>query len=101
MVRGFHLTQTREEGKWRTNVDKRKGFRRLALAVGVPWLGFWSLVGWIGYSRANDPYADLFQRSFGEAQMWEALGYGLIWPLVVFATAGLAYWVYRGFKPKL
>lgn len=79
------------------STKRHRGFKRLEIALGVPWFGFWLLVAWVGYSRANDPNATVQQQSDGNRQVMEAFGFGVFWPAVILIVAGITYWVYRGF----
>ena len=97
-------------------INQRKGIRRLAIAVGVPWFGWWGLYYWSGYRGCSD-----YQNEFSKAakakdydlmtaafqlehascqQMPTALVWGVAVPLVVLVVGALTLWVYRGFKPR-
>lgn len=96
-------------------MNKRKGFKRLAIVIGVPYFFSWGLVGvsnyraWLKYepmaieaSRKHSPDAEMYWNMSGRAyEMWGmAVWYGVIWPVIALVLAGIAFWVYRGFKPK-
>lgn len=76
----------------------RKGLYRLAIAIGVPYFGFWGLVAFVQYGRYNDPYGSPTQQSSASEILGLALWWGLILPLLLVTALAIGYWVYRGFK---
>jgi hypothetical protein len=103
---------------WRRVValNKRRGVKRLAIAVGVPWFGIWGLLGYVGYSnyesneanwwkaeRAED-WASMMTYSNGQEAagnlMFKSILFGAVLPLFLLILGVLGYWVYRGFKPR-
>lgn len=97
--------------------NRRKGFRRLAVAVGGPWFSFWALVGWAGYygydKAQNAMSEDLRAREYSMMTHWSeqsatglswmknALLWGVAVPMLLLFAGTLVFWVYRGFKPKV
>ena len=97
-------------------MNKRKGFKRLAWALGVPYFGFWALVyhtnnnAWLENQKVfrqhidadNYESAKVWARAYAENMDWmiTSLTWGLVVPVIAAIVAGIAYWVYRGFKPK-
>lgn len=95
------------------SMNYRKGLTRMAIV----WTGCWGLWFWNGYEmhmRAErglsevketqqdymiDHHFEMMTR--GEEMMSQALNYGLLLPFTLMIVAGLAYWVWRGFKPKM
>lgn len=63
----------------------RTGFRRLAIAVAIPYLAFWAAVGILGYNSQ-----DLVDQS---------LFWGAFLPAVLVTGIVVTSWVYKGFRP--
>jgi hypothetical protein len=97
-------------------MDKRKGLKRLALAVSIPYFGWWAFVAWINWSNyqtynakfleaaARDDWDSAATYSKIYADALDFLQMAFIWGVVVammlLVLVGISYWVYRGFKPK-
>lgn len=98
-------------------MNRRKGFTRLALALIIPWEGFWLLVGVTSYRAAaeaaqwwkdhpnlpvGDPSSDanIIADSAANGRLNNAVEYGLVYPFLALIVGLIAWWVYRGFKPK-
>lgn len=95
--------------------NTKSGLKRLAIAVLVPWFGYWALLGIGSYrtlerinteisepnlpSWRSDMLLQLNATATGNLQ--DALGYGLVYPIVALIIGCIGYWVYRGFKPKV
>lgn len=95
-------------------MNKRKGLRRLALAVGLPYFGWWALIGKINYdvvrsteariskssAEANsDEMASLFRlNALANTNLTEAITWGVFVPVVALIVVAVGYWIYRGFK---
>ena len=65
-------------------MNRRKGFRRLAVAVGGPWFSFWALVDWVGYygydKAQNAMSDDLRAQHYSMMTRWsEQSAPGLTW----------------------
>ena len=97
-------------------IDRRKGIKRLAIAVGVPWFGFWAVAGWSSY-QARAHYEKLWledarQEHWQSAAIWardqstanewiiRSIIFGIVLPIALLIVGALAFWVYRGFKPR-
>lgn len=98
-------------------MNKRRGFVRLAIALAVPYFGFWAFTAWQA-DRALPFYLDESKRA-RLANDWEGSRYwmvlvndasrdiqlSVIWgifaPIIALIVASIAYWVYRGFRTKL
>jgi len=94
----------------------RRGLKRLAIAIAVPWFGWWAFWGWAGYrnySYASEHMAEALRKQDGfwinfysqmnidsMQMMGSAVVYGVGLPIVALIVIAVAYWVYRGFKPK-
>ncbi len=97
-------------------MNKRKGITRFVIAFVVPYFAFWSFVAW-NSNRSIDLYLRLHREEMAKgnvqgAGVWmeavddanegvvAAVMWGIFVPLLVVIVGALAYWVYRGFKPK-
>lgn len=89
--------------------------RRLAIAIGVPYFGWWAFYGfasYVGYgryqARLNTPAgrsdielqiaSEGFSRSI--EGMVQSFVWGIIVPLLAALLTAIALWVYRGFRPN-
>ncbi len=97
-------------------MNLRKGIRRLAAAIGIPYFGFWALWAWSGVRLANYTEEELRKteadfenvgyttlldlNAEANEQIGDAIVWGVFWPLIALIAAGIAYWVYRGFNEK-
>jgi len=97
-------------------VNRRRGFTRLALALGIPYFGWWALTWWFASSAL--PRHLQWSREASERGDWKtatvwmeiankdteavhrALTWGVIVPILALFLGVIAYWVYRGFKPR-
>jgi hypothetical protein len=93
----------------------KRGFKRLAIAVCVPWFGFWGLMVWSSF-RTHSYYEENYNRSANwddssnlalmqmenraGADMANAVWFGLFLPIALVIVGAIAFWVYRGFRPK-
>ena len=98
-------------------MNKRRGLKRLAIAIGVPYFGFWVIWAWSGFRSSdyarreldnlNADSSDTRRMSLvdllddAEHRISDAVMWGLFWPLIALIVASIGYWVYRGFKHKL
>lgn len=64
---------------------ERTGFRRLGIAVAIPYLVFWATVGTLGYKSQ-----DLIDQS---------LFWGAFLPTILVTGTAIINWVYKGFRP--
>lgn len=95
--------------------NRKRGLKRLAIAVAVPWFGWWGLIGITSYNswryfngRVNAaavlgqpfPVIDSELENGAMRRMSLAIFWGGIVPILLLIAAGVGYWVYRGFKPK-
>ena len=94
-------------------MNYRKGLTRITIV----WLGAWGLWGWGGYQMYMDAergYLEASAREWnfamsyhdkmmtrGNEQISQALICGLMVPILLTIVAILAFWVCRGFKPKI
>jgi hypothetical protein len=98
-------------------MDKRKGLKRLALGVVIPYFGIWwtyGILSWINHEEARRQF--IATPEFGEdyatklyagimydtqQSMELAWRWGVLVPMGLLIAGGISYWVYRGFKPKV
>lgn len=98
-------------------MNRRKGFKRLVIVLGVPWYSLWALLAWGNYSNIEPNRKAAAEAS--AAGNWElALAHDtavsscydrifyaalatIIGPLLVWIVFLLARWIYRGFKSKM
>jgi hypothetical protein len=97
-------------------MNRRKGLTRLALAVGIPYFGWWGLTYW-GASSSQPRYlqwsheaaekgdwsmATIWMQRVNEtsADINRSLLWGVVVPILALIVGALAFWVYRGFKPR-
>lgn len=93
---------------------RRLGFRRLAIAIGVPYFGWWAFLGigsFIGYGRYQERLNSPTVKSDTELKVLldgarltshnieMSILWGLIVPLLALGVVATARWVYRGFNP--
>lgn len=95
-------------------MNVRKGIKRLAIAVGIPYFGFWLLYGIGGYRTGEYTQTELSKAEISEIQyevllnmnaeanemVADAVLWGVFWPLIALIVGGIVFWVYRGFKSK-
>ena len=84
------------------------------MALAVPYFSFWALWAYTGNQLVDDarPYIGndavsnsdfLFHVKLlneGYDRLGAALVYGVVYPVIALIIFGVAYWVYRGFRPK-
>jgi len=95
--------------------NRQKGLRRLAIAIAVPYFGWWAFFGvssYIGYgsyqARINSPAgrSDIGMQVLHEGfsrilnGMAESIIWGIFVPLIAILIVTIILWVYRGFRPK-
>lgn len=97
-------------------MNRKRGLKRLAIALLVPWFTWWWGLGllayntaqssskdWLAASQKNDEFMmGVYNRMQVDAyrQIDGSLTWGVAVPIVVLIVAAIGYWVYRGFKPK-
>lgn len=97
--------------------NRRRGFMRLGLAVGVLYFGWWGLTYWLasnalpkylrwsGEASAKGDWkaSTIWMQSANDAgaTMNQSLLWGVAVPIVLLIIGGLIYWIHRGFKPGL
>lgn len=95
-------------------MGSRKGWRRLAIALGVPYFGFWAFFGianYIDYERVSLDYAKYPAGVYNAMEVAEgriltdenwnismAVLFGVVVPILALVVWLIARWVYRGFK---
>ena len=98
-------------------MNLKRGLRRLAIAVAVPYFGFCLVLAWSGFQklresaeleeiwRGNDTSwgrsalnSALELQFAGEAQLYRALGFGVIYPLIAVVLFLVARCIFRGFR---
>lgn len=95
--------------------NRRRGFKRLAIALGLPWFGWWGFVAIVNYYNYRDAtgridaavavdgeisFVDIATQSSSMNMLGLAAFWGAILPLLMLFAVAAAYWVYRGFKPR-
>lgn len=96
--------------------NKRKGLTRLGLALTVPYFSFWALTAWRAnqsipeyvalsrdaVNRGDWNSATTWMKASNEANAWvvKSLAWGVALPIAIIAIGVMAYWIYRGFRPK-
>ncbi len=96
----------------KTNV--KRGLRRLAIALGVPWFGFWWValaLNTIAFRRADAPLAAAIAghdidtmntwssvQSQAASNIILAAACGIVLPLLALGVGLIARWVFRGFR---
>lgn len=92
----------------------RRGLKRVALALGIPWVVYWGFVGWRGYEVLQDarhlidqqppgaripaPVLEALERS--NRHLFDAVVFGAGMPIAICGLTLLGLWIYRGFKPS-
>ena len=98
-------------------MSKRKGFKRLAIALGIPWFGWWGFVGVMSYRKyekyrtmLNSPDTPTeFTEYLRLTKQWtDALDMtilsvflGIVVPLTLAVLGAFGLWIYRGFKSEI
>lgn len=106
--------------------NRKRGLIRLAVVIAVSWCLFWTVVGLFGDAKAEASLADLrrfealheaagtaqgdnywFQVTAhmervnaGSEQVATAVRWGIGIPLALLIILPVAWWIYRGFKPR-
>ena len=89
----------------------KRGLKRLAVAILIPWFAYWLFVGWRGYAISTDaaqaidavpaggdiPMVVLQALEAGNRHLFDAIVYGAVGPVTILVVAGIAYWIARGF----
>jgi fatty acid desaturase len=98
------------------NANRKRGLRRLAIAVLVPYYLWWVLVAFMNYRIAENAEAELqanagtntevaFAAAMTESHANANLGLAFTWaivvPIAILVIGSVGYWVYRGFRPKV
>jgi len=97
-------------------MNSRRGFTRLAIALGVPYFGWWALTAYFGYtalprylaesnkaSKEHDWESVTFWMTLAneaDAAVQRSVMWGIFYPILAAIVAAIGYWVYRGFRPK-
>ena len=99
----------------RASVNIRRGIRRLAIAICVPWFAWWALVAWSAYQthRYYDAHYDrsapwddsknlalMKMENRASDDTGKAILYGLFLPAGLLIVGLIGWWVYRGFTGK-
>ncbi len=94
-------------------MHRRKGLKRLAIALGLPYFGFWAAYGyggWRGYRRNSAELTSDADATFHETivlahQSGEGLHridlaftWGVVVPVTAFIILSVVFWVTRGFR---
>ncbi len=92
---------------------ERKGIKRLAIALGVPYFCWWAFYGFASFyayskydallvAHPKDPNSLLWGRIWSDAldRIVTSLLWGVVVLLLALIVGSITLWVYRGFKPK-
>lgn len=97
-------------------MNRRRGLTRLAFAVGIPYFGWWALTArsaWetmpqylklsdIAAKKGDWDMAGIWMQRVNDANaaLTRSLLWGVVVPVIALILGAIAYWVYRGFKPR-
>jgi len=97
-------------------MNLKGGLRRLAIAVAVPYYCIVLYLAWSGYQKIREsqqlfdlfmsieePQGELLSQSSslkwdGQAQLYQALGFGVIYPAIAAILFFVGRWIWQGFR---
>ncbi len=80
----------------------RRGIKRLAIAIGLPWFAWWGYVGYANYQSYQRAQAegntDWLMMTLENLVL--AITMGVILPTLLLVLSLVGWWVYRGFRSE-